>query len=146
MMSDLNKLYQQTILEHNKNPRNFRRPENANFEAEGYNPLCGDRIDVALFCKEDAIADIGFLGSGCAISRASASMMTAAINGKSIAEAMRVLEAVSNMLHSESSIDLGDLNALSGVRQFPVRIKCAELPWQTLLTAIQKATTKSQRH
>jgi nitrogen fixation NifU-like protein len=145
-MSDLNKLYQQIILEHNKNPRNFRRPENANCEAEGYNPLCGDRIHVALCCKDDAIADIGFLGSGCVISRASASLMTEALNGKSIAQAMRAWEAVSNMLHSESSTDLGDLNALSGVRQFPVRIKCAELPWQTLLTALQKATTKAQRH
>lgn len=139
-MSDLSGLYQQIILNHNKNPRNFHRPEGANRKAEGYNPVCGDQIQVYANLENDHIVDIGFEGSGCAIATASASLMTENVKGKTRAEAIVLMTRVKAMLTEPGapSVPLGDLEALAGVRQFPVRIQCAMLPWKTLLAALDE--------
>jgi nitrogen fixation protein NifU and related proteins len=137
-MPEINKLYQEIILNHNKNPRNFRMLSDSNKKAEGYNPICGDQITIYVVAEQDLIRDIGFQGSGCAISRASASMMTESVKGKTMNEVQKCLAALQKMLTTSSNEFwelTGDLHALSGVRQFPVRIKCALLPWQTLLAA-----------
>lgn len=137
-MSEINKLYQEVILNHNKNPRNFRALSDPNRKAEGYNPICGDQITIYVVAEQDLIRDIGFQGSGCAISRASASMMTESVKGKTMIEIQKAYASLLKMLTASSNefAELnGDLNALSGVRQFPVRIKCALLPWQTLIAA-----------
>jgi nitrogen fixation NifU-like protein len=141
-MSDLDDLYQEVILDHNKSPRNFRTMADANRKAEGYNPLCGDHVTVYLRLKDGVIDDISFQGSGCAISKASASMMTAALKGKSAAAAHELFESVHRMLTGESGPDgaaekLGKLAILSGVCKFPARVKCASLAWHTVHSALQ---------
>lgn len=141
-MSDLRELYQQVILDHNKQPRNFKRLEGANRTAEGYNPLCGDQITVYLQMEDDVIHNIGFQGSGCAISKASASMMTTSVKGKTKAETEflfeRFHEMVTGKLDPTANLhDLGKLAVFSGVSEYPIRVKCATLPWHTLRTALE---------
>jgi nitrogen fixation NifU-like protein len=140
-MPDLRELYQQVILEHSRRPRNFKELENANRTAEGYNPLCGDQLKLYVVLEEDKIVDIAFEGSGCAISKASASLMTGAVKGKTTAEAEALFARFREMLTSEHDavIDedaMGKLAVLGGVREFPVRVKCATLAWHTLHAAL----------
>ena len=139
-MSDLNELYQEILLEHNSKPRNFRKLDPANHTADGYNPLCGDRITLYLQVEDGIITDVGFQGSGCAISRASASMMTQSIKGQSLEAAEQVFDQFHKMLtEPDAELDydqLGDLETLAGVAEFPTRIKCAILAWHTLRAAI----------
>jgi nitrogen fixation NifU-like protein len=141
-MSDLSELYQEVILDHNKRPRNFCKLEGANRSAEGYNPLCGDQITVYLQLEDEAIKDISFQGSGCAISKASASMMTASLKGKTKSEAEALFAKVHKMLTGEpeakaNADELGKLAVLSGVCEFPTRVKCATLAWHTLRVALK---------
>ena len=141
-MSDLSELYRDIVMEHNRRPRNFRKMEHPTCSLEGYNPLCGDRVTLFLQLEDDRIADIAFQGSGCAISRASASMMTESVKGKSKAEADELFNAVRGMLTRAPGSDfdgekLGDLAILAGVAEFPTRIKCATLSWHALHTALQ---------
>jgi nitrogen fixation protein NifU and related proteins len=134
----LQDLYQEVILDHNRHPRNFRVLEGGR-KAEGYNPLCGDRLTVYLRIENDTIADVAFHGSGCAISKASASLMTDSLKGKSVSDAAALFERFQQMITAppESQVEqLGKLAALAGVRQFPVRVKCASLAWHTLKAAI----------
>ena len=139
-MSGLSDLYQEILLEHNSKPRNFRRVEDASSTAEGYNPLCGDQITLYLKVVDDVVEDVGFQGVGCAISRASASMMTQSIKGKSLEEAQVIFNAFHDMLtrpDAEPDFDtLGDLETLSGVNEYPTRIKCAVLAWHTMRSAL----------
>lgn len=141
-MSELSELYQQVILDHNKKPRNFRKLENANRSAEGVNPLCGDHLTVYLDLENDAVKEISFEGSGCAISKAAASMMTQAVKGKTKEEAELLFKQFHGMVTAEDesadSSKLGNLEIFSGVREFPVRVKCATLPWHTLHAALNK--------
>ena len=134
-MSDLNKLYQSIILDHNKNPRHFHKLENANRQAEGSNPVCGDRLVIYARMDDDIIQDISFEGSGCAISRASASLMTENVKGSSRSQVQQLFDRLKRMLAGDATME-GDLNALAGIRDFPVRVKCATLAWETLLAAI----------
>jgi nitrogen fixation NifU-like protein len=141
-MSDLRELYQEVILDHNKRPRNFGPLDAANRRAEGYNPLCGDRLTVYLKITNDTIEDVRFEGSGCAISKASASMMTDALKGKTLAEADALFERFHRMVtappdQEPDTSQLGKLAVLSGVREFPVRVKCASLAWHTLKAAVE---------
>jgi nitrogen fixation NifU-like protein len=141
-MSDLDELYQEVILDHNKSPRNFRILESANRKAEGYNPLCGDHVTVYLSVEGGVIKDISFEGSGCAISKASASMMTSALKGKTETEAGELFENVHRMLTGETngrdmSDKVGKLAILSGVCKFPARVKCASLAWHTVNSALR---------
>jgi nitrogen fixation protein NifU and related proteins len=141
-MADLSDLYQQIIVEHNRSPRNFKKLAHPTREAEGANPLCGDQIKLEVELDGDHIKEIGFQGSGCAISHASASLLTGAVQGKTTDEARALYRAVHAMLTSApgSPVDttgLGKLAALGGVRQFPVRVKCASLPWHTLRAALE---------
>ena len=146
-MSDLSDLYQEVILDHNRSPRNFRRMEGASHHAEGFNPLCGDRVTVFVQIEGDRIADVTFEGSGCAISKASASLMTDELKGSTVADARRLFERFHRMVTTPSDQaveELGKLSALAGVREFPVRVKCATLPWHTLKAALAgEATTVS---
>jgi nitrogen fixation NifU-like protein len=138
-MSELSELYQQVILDHNKKPRNFRELENANHTAEGYNPLCGDQLKIYLNLENDSVRDISFVGSGCAISKAAASMMTQAVKGKSREEAEQLFSDFHKMVTGESEDELsslGNLRVFAGVRDFPVRVKCATLAWHTLHAAL----------
>jgi nitrogen fixation NifU-like protein len=140
-MSELSELYQQVILDHNKKPRNFRKLESANHSAEGYNPLCGDHLTVYLDLQEDAVKEIAFEGSGCAISKAAASMMTQAVKGKSRKQAEDLFTEFHSMVTGELDEEtvensLGNLKIFAGVREFPVRVKCATLPWHTLQAAL----------
>ena len=141
-MSDLRDLYQEVILDHNKRPHNFGPLPDATATADGHNPLCGDRLRLYLRLEGDRIAGVSFEGSGCAISKASASLMTDAVKGKNIAEVGHLFDRVRAMLTSdtdEASIDdeeLGSLAVLSGVREFPMRVKCASLAWHTLKSAL----------
>lgn len=139
-MDDLRELYQQLILDHNQNPRNFHQPEGANREAHGHNPLCGDDIDLYLTLDNDVIRDIGFLGSGCAISKASASIMTTVLKGKTKAEALELLEHFHRMATTgEVDADrLGKLAALADVHKYPIRVKCAMLAWRTLEAGLEQ--------
>ena len=141
----LGDLYQEILLEHNSKPRNFRKVEDPSQTAEGYNPLCGDQITLYLKVVDDVIDDVGFLGVGCAISRASASMMTQSIKGKSLEEAEEVFHAFHHMItHPGAEPDydtLGDLETLSGVNEYPTRIKCAILAWHTMRSALQNEAT-----
>ena len=142
MNQELGELYQEIILEHSKAPRNYRKPEGANREAVGYNPLCGDRCTVFLDVEGDAIKDIGFQGSGCAISRASASMMTQSVKGKSKAEAARLFDEFHRLVTGDekaiaSAEDMGKLAVFAGVSKFPARVKCATLAWHTLQSALE---------
>ena len=141
-MSDLSDLYQEVILDHNKSPRNFRKLEDASRTVEGVNPLCGDQLTLYVDLDGDRISDITFQGSGCAISRASASMMTDSLKGKTTAEAETLFQGVHRMLTSDtaeevSTDELGKLAVLSGVREFPTRVKCASLSWHALRTALK---------
>lgn len=143
-MNDLGDLYQQIIVEHNRSPRNFRRLPQPNRTAQGHNPLCGDRLTLELQLEGDRIRDVGFQGSGCAISQASASLMTAAVMGKTKREAEALFQTFHTMITSPPATpvdvgSLGKLAALAGVRQFPVRVKCASLCWHTLHAALQQA-------
>ena len=140
-MSELNDLYQEVILEHNKNPRNFREIDGADKVAEGFNPLCGDQLKLYLAMENDTVKDVAFKGSGCAISKASASMMTDSIKGKTLSEARGMFEQFHQMVtgnadplaHPER---LGKLAVFEGVRHYPARVKCASLAWHTLRSAV----------
>ena len=139
--AELGDLYQEIILEHSKAPRNFRKPPSATQEAEGFNPLCGDRCTVYINMDGDAIRDIGFQGSGCAISRASASMMTQILKGKTRTEAVALFDQFHKLVTGEEKTvakasDLGKLAAFAGVSKFPARVKCATLAWHTLQSAL----------
>ena len=140
-MADLRDLYQEVILEHSKAPRNYRQLAAANHHAEGFNPLCGDHFTVYLDIEDEAIRDVSFQGSGCAISKASASMMTQAVKGKSKAEAAKLFDTFHKLVTTGETngnqSDLGKLAVFSGVSQFPVRVKCATLAWHTLEAAIE---------
>ena len=139
--AELGDLYQEIILEHSKAPRNFRKPAIVNQEAEGYNPLCGDRCTVYLDVEDGAIRDIGFQGCGCAISRASASMMTQMVKGKSKAEAAELFDRFHNLVtgrdETAKTEDLGKMAVFAGVSKFPARVKCATLAWHTLQSALE---------
>ncbi len=140
-MSDLTDLYQEVILDHNRRPRNFRRIEAPSHHAEGYNPLCGDRLELYVQVTGDVITDIAFEGSGCAISKASASLMTDAVKGKTVAEAdslFRRFHRVVTTPPDQPVEDLGKLSVLAGVREFPVRVKCASLAWHTMKAALDR--------
>ena len=140
-MPGLNDLYQEILLEHNSKPRNFRNLEDPSETAEGYNPLCGDMITVYLKLEDGVITDVGFQGSGCAISRASASMMTQSVKGQTLVKAAQVSDAFRQMMTDpEADLDydtLGDLECLAGVVEYPTRIKCAVLAWHTLRAAME---------
>jgi len=140
-MSELNELYQQVILDHNKSPKNFRKIENATKEIEGYNPLCGDHIMLYLLMDGDVIKDISFTGSGCAISKASTSMMTAAMKGKTVEEAEKLFDNFHALVSGDDNdVDknaLGSLKVFEGVKEFPARVKCAILAWHTLHAALE---------
>ncbi len=145
-MSDLRELYQEIILDHNKNPRNFRKLEPADRAAEGYNPLCGDHYWFYVRLDGDKIADVGFDGSGCAISKSSASVMTSLVKGKPVAEFRRLFTLFRSMITGEEKPDeasLGKLAAFSGVCEHPSRVKCAILPWHTLNSALDGDTKTS---
>jgi len=141
-MADLRDLYQEIILDHNRSPRNFKRLEDATASAEGFNPLCGDQYTIYLKMDGDTIANVAFQGAGCAISKASASVMSTIVKGKSRAEAeelfSRFHEVVTSSMNGEAQIEgLGKLAAFAGVREFPARIKCATLAWHTLGSALK---------
>ena len=140
-MSYLHDLYQEILLEHNNKPRNFRKLEDANRQADGYNPLCGDQITLYLKVEDDVIADVAFQGQGCAISRASASMLTQSVKGQTLAKAEEIFDGFHALITDpDAEVDydlLGDLEMLSGVSAFPTRIKCAVLAWHTLNAAIE---------
>lgn len=141
-MSELRDLYQELILDHNRNPRNQRAIESADHRAEGYNPLCGDRVTVYLNTDGETIDDVSFEGSGCAISTASASLLTEALRGKTREEALEIFERFQELVTGEPSEDidfsLGKLAAFSGVCEFPARVKCATLVWHTLRSALEE--------
>jgi nitrogen fixation NifU-like protein len=143
-MSDLRELYQDLIIDHSKRPRNFRVLETANRKSEGYNPLCGDKVTVFLELENDRVKNIGFQGSGCAISTASASVMTETLKGKTLAEAEALFEVFHNLVTGKpppggQTPELGKLAVFSGVSEFPARVKCAALAWHTLHAALQGA-------
>ena len=140
-MSELSDLYQQVILDHNKKPRNFRKLEPATNFAEGFNPLCGDHLNVYLYVEGDELKEISFEGSGCAISKASASMMTQAVKGKDKEHAEQLFNEFHAMVTGELNEEteenqLGNLKIFAGVKDFPVRVKCATLPWHTMRAAL----------
>ena len=141
-MSDLRELYQEVLLDHNRRPRNFQKLEGADQTAEGYNPLCGDQVTVYLKLDGDVIREITFQGSGCAISKSAASMMTASLKGKTRAEAEALFQKFHQMLTGdpgkrEVPDGLGKLAVFSGVCEFPIRVKCATLPWHTMHAALE---------
>lgn len=140
-MSDLRELYQQVILDHNKNPRNYREMPDATSKIEGYNPLCGDHYTIFLKMDGPTIREVSFTGSGCAISKASASVMSSTLKGKSKDEAETIFETFHQLVTGDASglnaADLGRLAAFSGVSEFPARVKCASLPWHTLKSALE---------
>ena len=147
-MYDLYELYQEVVMDHNRRPRNFRILEEANRTSEGFNPLCGDKITLYLKVEDDVISDVAFQGEGCAISKASASMMTEGIKGKSEEEAEKIFDSFRTMVVREPGEEydaslLGDLEILSGVSQYPVRIKCATLSWHTLIAALDGTSKES---
>lgn len=140
-MSHINELYQETILDHNKNPRNFRKIENPTCSQEGFNPLCGDHLHLYLKLENGVIKDISFEGNGCAISKSSASLMTSVLKGKTVEEAEVLFEKfhklVTSTMDEEQQIEeLGKLAVFAGVREFPARVKCASLAWHTLKAAL----------
>jgi len=141
-MSDLRELYQDLIIDHSKRPRNFRVLESANHTSEGYNPLCGDKVTVFLELEHGRVKNVSFQGSGCAISTASASVMTESVKGKTLAEVETLFEVFHNLVTGKppaagNTPELGKLAAFSGVSEFPVRVKCATLAWHTLHAALQ---------
>ena len=140
-MSELSELYQEVILDHNRRPRNFRVIQSPSHHAEGYNPLCGDRLDLFVTVEGDRIVDVAFQGSGCAISKASASLMTDALKGHTVEEARALFERFHRMVTTPPDVpveDLGKLSVFAGVREFPVRVKCASLAWHTLKAALER--------
>jgi len=142
-MNELSELYQQVILDHNKNPRNFGILEHHNHTAEGHNPLCGDQIEIYIDVEDGIIKDISFKSSGCAISKASASIMTTLLKGKNLEEVKELFEKFHHLVTTDKDevfdLDsLGKLAVFSGVREFPTRIKCASLAWHTLVAALEK--------
>ena len=144
-MADLRELYQEVILDHNRRPHNFRELADANRRAEGYNPLCGDRLTVYVHLDGDLVRDVTFTGSGCAISKASASLMTDAVKGRTLAEANALFDAFHGLVTSDVGSEpdvtaLGKLAVLSGVREFPARVKCASLAWHTFKAALTAET------
>ena len=154
-MSELTDLYQEVILDHNRRPHNFRVIDAASAKQEGYNPLCGDRLTLYLTLDGDVIKDAAFQGSGCAISKASASLMTDAVKGKTVTEARDLFEHFHAMITSDpttpldelsaearsAQVDLGKLSVFAGVREFPTRIKCASLAWHTMKAAVAHPST-----
>ena len=141
---DLKELYRDVILDHNKRPRNFGRLDPADAQADGHNPLCGDRLSVFVRLDGDRVADLRFEGKGCAISTASASLMTEAVKGKDKAAIGQLFEQVHSLLTLQDAVpspDLGKLAALSGVREFPSRVKCASLCWHTLNAALERGAS-----
>jgi nitrogen fixation NifU-like protein len=150
-MSELSELYQQVILDHNKKPRNFRELEGANRTAEGFNPLCGDQLTVYMLLDEGVVRDLSFVGTGCAISKASASMMTQAVKGRTREETLALFEEFHRMVTGELDEEaeenqLGRLKIFAGVRDYPARVKCASLPWHTMHAALEgedSATTEN---
>ena len=142
-LRDVRDLYQDMILEHSKKPRNFRSLPQANRKAEGYNPLCGDHFTVFLHLENDEVKDISFEGSGCAISKASASMMTTSLKGKTKSQAQELFARFHRLVTSQATeahdgVDIGKLVVFSGVSEFPVRVKCATLAWHTMLAALEE--------
>ena len=145
-MSDLSDLYQEVILDHNRRPRNFHALENASHTADGHNPLCGDRLRLYLKVEDGIIREVGFEGAGCAISKASASMMTDAIKGRTVTEADALFQRFHQMVTTPPECpveDMGKLSSLAGVREFPVRVKCASLAWHTLKAAMSQTSRVS---
>jgi len=146
-MFDLKDLYQEVIIDHNRSPRNFGKLEDATQVAEGYNPLCGDKLNLYLKTKDSVITDVSFDGSGCAISVASASLMTDTLKGKTIEQAEQLFQNFHNLIIEEEEPDLeqmqalGKLAALAGVKEYPARVKCATLCWHTLHSALQGETS-----
>ncbi len=141
-MSDLRELYQEVILDHNRSPRNFGRLEDPTLQADGHNPLCGDKLTVALNVADGVVTDIRFEGSGCAISKASASLMTEGIKGKTLDEARALFERFHQMVTDQAApadASLGKLTVFAGVRDYPARVKCAILAWHTLLAAVDNS-------
>ena len=141
-MSDLRELYQELIIDHSKRPRNFRALEAADCKSEGYNPLCGDKVTVFLELEHDRVKNVSFQGSGCAISTASASVMTESVKGKTVAEAEALFDVFHNLVTgkppaTDKTPELGKLAVFSGVSEFPARVKCATLAWHTLHAALQ---------
>jgi nitrogen fixation NifU-like protein len=138
-MSDLRDLYQEVILDHTRHPRNFGTLANANRNAKGHNPLCGDQVSVYLQMEGDRIADISFQGSGCAISTASASLMTEALKGLTVAEARDLFHGFHNLVTTGGDPEsLGKLAVFSGVREYPIRVKCATLAWHAVQAALDQ--------
>jgi nitrogen fixation NifU-like protein len=143
-MSDLRELYQELIIDHSKRPRNFRTLEGSTRKADAYNPLCGDKVTVYLELKGDRVEDIGFQGSGCAISTSSASVMTESVKGKTLAEAEALFGTFHNLVTGKlpstgNGAGLGKLAVFAGVSEFPARVKCATLAWHTLHAALHEA-------
>ena len=148
-MSELSDLYQEVIMDHNRKPHNYGRLEGANREAEGFNPVCGDHLTVYLQERDGVIVDVRFQGEGCAISKASASLMTDSVKGKTTAEAEELFQGVHHMLTGDLDADvgaerLGKLAVFSGVREFPARIKCASLSWHALRNALKGEKTAAK--
>ncbi|MCY3543922.1 MAG: SUF system NifU family Fe-S cluster assembly protein [Chloroflexota bacterium] len=144
-MYDLDDLYQEVVMDHNRRPRNYRKPECTNRQVEGFNPLCGDQITVYLSVQDNKIADIGFQAIGCAISKASASMMTESVKGLSLEEAEKVFDEFRSMITQEDFDPdvLGDAELLQGVSRFPARIKCATLAWHAFNSALADDNSKT---
>jgi nitrogen fixation NifU-like protein len=147
-MSELSELYQQVILDHNKRPRNYRELEDANRVAEGHNPLCGDQLTVFMRMEDNVVSEVSFVGSGCAISKASASMMTQAVRGKTRQEAQVLFNEFHRMVTGELDEEreenhLGRLTIFAGVRDYPARVKCASLSWHTMKAALEGAESAS---
>lgn len=141
---DIRELYQEVIMDHNRNPRNHHEMANASCQARGFNPLCGDQLTVYLHIENNRVDDISFVGCGCAISQASASLMTEALKGKSVADVQSLFERFHTMLTDNIDtpiIDMEKLTVLAGVREFPMRVKCATLAWHTLDAALKKNNT-----
>lgn len=141
-MDEIKELYQQIILDHNKNPKNYGKPGNYNRSSEGYNPLCGDRLNIYLQVEDDQIKDVHFMASGCAISKASASVMTTVLKGKTVEEAREIFKKFQELFTSDSNVApdfevYGKLAVFAGVREFPTRVKCATLGWHTALAALE---------
>lgn len=141
-MNELQELYQQVILDHNKNPRNFGTITCATHRAEGHNPLCGDQIDIAAVIENDIIKELKFSGSGCAISKASASIMTTLVVGKSVDDAKKLFDTFHSIITADihdriDTLEIGKMAVFAGVREFPARVKCASLAWHTMIKALE---------
>ena len=151
-MSELRELYQEVILDHGRNPRNFARPAGANRDCDGFNPLCGDKVHVYLTVKDRVVDDVGFEGAGCAISMASASMMTETLKGKTEAEVKTLFDRFHDLVMGAAEISDADLDdpdlerlvVLVGVREFPMRVKCATLAWHTMTAALDGSEEEVQ--